>query len=175
MANRPGVTGGAKLDKFIRNAQTAQRQGVKKIEIGFFSTARYPSVHVGIRGGRRQQPVHVTNVAAWNEFGTRTEDGQTHTPERPFFRQAIKNADTELIPILKAYLQPDSLIIDRQLARILGLVMQKRIQKSITKLNEPPNAESTKKAKRKKKGGRTNPLIDTAFMRQSATFKVDDR
>ena len=170
------VEGGKKLDRFIRNAENAQRGGVKKIEIGFFSTGRYPSVRVGIRGGARQKPVLVTNVAAWNEFGTRESAQRPFSiPERPFFRQAIKDADDDLLPILKAHLQPDSLSIDRKLATLLGLTMQRRIQQSIRKFDDPPNKESTKQAKRKKKGGRTTPLIDTAFMLQNVTFRVDDR
>ena len=65
------VTGGRKLAAFLRQAKAAQASSVKGIDVGFFSTAKYPD------------GTPVAAVAAWNEFGTE-RNGQQHVPERPF-------------------------------------------------------------------------------------------
>ena len=75
--------GGKKLDEFLRRAKTAD--GVDTVEIGFFSDAKYPD------------GTPVTNVAAWNEFGTENKDGSERIPERPFFRQAIPKMKTPIL------------------------------------------------------------------------------
>ena len=79
--------GGKKLREFIRKAKTAD--GVKDVEVGFYSTAKYPD------------GTPVTNVALWNEFGFESKYFPVQTtggtwlfikrqtplqvPERPFF------------------------------------------------------------------------------------------
>ena len=73
---RPRIKGGDKLRRFLREAKSASR--VKATEVGFFSEARYPD------------GTPVPAVAAWNEFGT------TRIPERPFFRQALAVAPSEV-------------------------------------------------------------------------------
>ena len=149
MATR--VRGGRKLDRFLRRAKAAQGRGVRAVEVGFYSTAKYPD------------GTPVTNVAAWNEFGT------SRIPERPFFRQAIQGADKDLLPILVENVDPRTMSVDRRTAGLVGQAMQGRIQRSITTLRRPANAPSTLEKKKPK----TNPLIDTGFMRQSVTYKVD--
>ena len=67
---RSRTKGGKKLDEFLRRAKTAD--GVDTVEIGFFSDAKYPD------------GTPVTNVAAYNEFGTNGKDGAGAIPERPF-------------------------------------------------------------------------------------------
>ena len=84
MATR--TKGGKKLDAFLRKAKGAK--GVGSLEIGFYSTAKYPD------------GTSVTNVAFWMEYGfeskyfpVQAKDGtwiyikrQTpkQVPERPF-------------------------------------------------------------------------------------------
>ena len=114
MATR--VRGGKKLDRFLRRAKAAQGSGVQAVEVGFYSTAKYPD------------GTPVTNVAAWNEFGT------SSIPERPFFRQAIQGADQELMPILVENVDPRTMSVDRRTAGLVGQAMQGRIQRSITTL-----------------------------------------
>ena len=53
------IHGGEKLKEFLRRAKAAQAFNVRKLEIGFWDTARYPD------------GTPVTNVAAWNEWGTK--------------------------------------------------------------------------------------------------------
>ena len=78
--------GGKKLQEFIRKAKTAD--GVKYVEIGFYSTARYPD------------GTPVTNVAAWNEFGTDGKNGVGAIPERPFFRLSIIKMQAPILQLL---------------------------------------------------------------------------
>ena len=159
------VQGGRKLAAFLRRAKSAKARS-KQTDVGFFSTAKYPN------------GLNVAAVAAWNEFGTET------IPERPFLRQAISGAERDLLPVLKAGIDPKEMVIDARTAGLLGEVMKARIQQSITTLREPPNAPITisggwmrsKSGKpfRVKGKGSSNPLIDTGFMRQSVTYQVED-
>ena len=145
--------GGKKLERFLRDARHAR--GVRTVEVGFFSTARYPD------------GTPVTNVAAWNEFGTENEDGSVRIPERPFFRNAVRRAPRELREATRGEIDPRTMRVTRRTAGKLGLVMQAIIQRSITELRDPPNAPSTKLKK-----SSSNPLLDTGFMRLSTTYVI---
>ena len=46
------IKGGKKLDAFLRKAKGAR--GVGEVEVGFYSTARYPPVRTGLKGGRNK-------------------------------------------------------------------------------------------------------------------------
>ena len=144
------ITGGKKLAKFLKDAKAAK--GAGSIEAGFYKTAKY------------DDGTPVTNVAAWQEFGT------TRIPERPFFRQAIKRMPDSLLPILKQDIDPKKMVIERPTAERLGQTMQGEIQQSIVRLREPANAASTKRRKK----GKSNPLIDTGFLLGSATYQVNN-
>ena len=146
-----GVTGGHRLKAFLRKAARAQAGSVKSLEVGFFDSARYPDGEA------------VTNVAAKNEFGSKTEG----IPERPFFRNAIKGAEEELIGIVKAHINTRTLAPTTRLAGLLGESLKDRIQRSITTLRTPPNSAATIKAK-----GSSNPLIETTFMHNSVDYKI---
>ena len=141
------IKGGKKLDAFLRKAKGAR--GVGQVEVGFYSTARYPD------------GTPVTSVAAWQEFGTKT------IPERPFFRIAIGKMGGPALALLKADVDPKTMVVTRATASKLGLIGQKEIRKSITNLRTPPNSPVTILLK-----GSSNPLIDEGFMRQSVTWKV---
>ena len=156
-------SGGRKLDKFLREAG---KGGVSKVEVGFFSTAKY------------KDGTPVAAVAAWNEFGTepyaiRAKAGKTLAftgseggtvfakevkhpgiPERPFFRQAISRMEDELPDFIKKRIDPKMMVVDEQLAGRIGAYAQGQVQNSIAELREPANAESTKMAK-----GSDNPLV----------------
>ena len=150
MANRMTVKhrGGKKLDRLLR---TAMKGGVKNVQVGFFSSARYDD--------KKNTPVAA--VAAWNEFGTKT------IPERPFFRQALSAVVPDVEQILKNGIDPQKMVVDPQLADVIGLRVATEVQESITRLKEPKNAPSTIARK-----GSSNPLIDTGHMRNSATWRV---
>ena len=77
----------------------------------------------------------MTNVAAWNEFGTKRR-----IPERPFMRNAIKGAEEELIGIVKAHINTRTMAPTTRLAGLLGETLKGRIQRSITTLRTLANS-----------------------------------
>ena len=168
------IKGGKKLDAFLRKAKGAR--GVGQVEVGFYSTARYPPVRTGLKSGQRQDPVTVVEVALWNEFGT------WNIPERPFFRIAIQKMGAPALRLLKAEVDPKTMVVERHTAGKLGLIGQSEVQKSIVNLRTPANAPATIKGGfvPTKTGkiiyvpgkGSSNPLIDTGFLRQSVTWKI---
>ena len=148
------IKGGKKLDKFLRDAKT--KRGVRGVDAGFYSTAKYPD------------GTPVTNVALWNEYGVE-RNGRQHIPERPFMRQAIPRMEEPILDVLKAEVDPKTMIVEADTAGRVGLAMQAEIQSSITNLKRPANAPSTIQAKKS-----SNPLLDTAVLRGAATFRVLD-
>lgn len=158
MAIRTTVTleGGERLRKVLRDAL---KGGVAAVEVGFFSTARYPD------------GTPVAAVAAWNEFGTKRGSGagrRQHVPERPFFRQAIKAMESGLVDLLIDGIDPKKGVVDRHLADRIGAYAQGQVQKQIIELDTPINADSTVARK-----GSSNPLVDTGTMRNAVTWKVN--
>ena len=75
--------------------------------------------NAGNKDSRYPDGTPVTNVAAWNEFGT-----SRGIPERPFFRLAIAGAEDGLLALLKRELDPKTLAIDQQLADRVGVDSQ---------------------------------------------------
>ena len=122
------------------------------MQAGFFATARY------------SDGTPVTNVAAWNEFGTK---GRRPIPERPFMRKANHNMRGALRGIIEDRVDPKTLKVSRATAEAIGLKMQSEIQNSIVDLRIPPNAPATI-AKKKS----SNPLIDTGKLVNSVTYEV---
>ncbi len=144
--------GGKELNKLLG---TALKGGVDSIEVGFYDSAKYPD------------GTPVTTVAAAQEFGVGDGADVDYIPERPFFRLASRSVRPNLTKILKAGIDVKKMTVEPFVAEKLGLEFQGEIQKSIKDLRDPPNAEATINRK-----GSSNPLIDTGFMRQSVTYKV---
>ena len=149
------VTGGKKLAAFLRRAKAAQAASVKAVDVGFISHAKYPD------------GTTVASVAAWNEFGTERK-GQTHVPERPYFRNALRGAEPELAEVIAENIDPRTMALDATTAGKMGQHMVGRIERSITTLRAPPNAPATIKAK-----GSNNPLVNTRVLVQHVTYRVD--
>lgn len=164
------IKGGKKLARFLQKAKYAK--GVKDIKVGFFATSTYPD------------GTAVTDVALWNEFGidsktfaVRTPDGAIiglrrpavkRIPERPFFRRAIKRMGKPVLELLEAEVDTEVMVVSRSTADRAGAIASAEVQKSITRLKRPANAPATRELKKS-----SNPLIDTAFMRDSVTWKID--
>ena len=62
-------------------------------------------------------------------------------------RQAVKGAKAPLSDILVRNVNPEKMVVDRQIAGQLGEGMKGLIQRSITGLRAPPNAPATKALK----------------------------
>lgn len=135
-----------KLDKLLKDNKS-------KLSVGFFKGQMRKS-------GNKDIPQ--AQIAYWNEFGT--EDGKI--PPRPFMRLSIEKNNKNWLNFTKKGLLKNNLEIKKTINQ-LGLLMVGDIQKEITDLKTPPNAESTIRKK-----GSSNPLIDTGLMRNSIKHKV---
>lgn len=124
-----------------------------------------PSVFVGVRA--ETSSAEEVKIAAVNEFGS--ADG--HIPERSFLRSTVIKQQPKYLRLLTR-------AVDRSLdggkaslrrdLELIGLVAVGDVQRTITRLKEPPNAPSTIAAK-----GGDNPLIDTGRLAQSIDHVVE--
>ena len=162
------TVGGKNLSAAIRKGN--QAKGVDSLHVGFFSSARYPD------------GTPVTNVAVWQNFGTRKPDGTVHIPARPFFNNGIEAAEPKVEKLL-ADVDPQTLVVDKRMAALIGEVVKEAIQTSIRDLRDPELADITVKGGWMRnpwtgqpvfiKGKKSdNPLIDTAFMRGTVSYEV---
>lgn len=101
----------------------------------------------------------VTEVARDNDKGTK------RIPERPFMIPAGNKAANKTINITVHSIAGG--MDEQQALSKAGELFVGFIQKEITNLKEPPNAESTILKK-----GSSNPLIDTGDMRKSVKWKL---
>lgn len=99
-------------------------------------------------------------IAAVNEFGT------FRIPSRPALRQAIDGNEAKINSFTAELYGKmlDGKISERRALGLLGEYVTNLMKESITRLSEPPNAQSTKDKK-----GSSNPLIDTGQYRNSIT------
>lgn len=157
------VQGGDRLRKWLA---VAKRGGVRGIGVGFVKTARYPK-HYGGRGGKRRKPrknpPYVAQVAAWNEWGTRT------APARPFIRPSIPLIRRSMRQIMFDYVDPRHPVITKTVADLIGMSCQSILRQKIIDVKTPPNAPSTIRRK-----GSSNPLVDTGFLGRSVSWEVNE-
>lgn len=129
--------------------------GQKTLKVGIFGNA--PS------GGKNITMVELANI---HEFGTMNG----HIPARSFVRStfaeqtsAWQNMAVQLVgKVARGEIKAD------QAYKQLGARITRDVQRKITDLKSPPNAQSTIKQK-----GSANPLIDTGAMRASVTWEVE--
>lgn len=135
-----------KLDKLLKNSKS-------QLQAGFFQGQMRKS-------GNKDIPQ--AQIAYWNEFGT--DDGTI--PPRPFMKISVEKNSKRWFNFIKKGLLNNNFEIKKTINQ-LGSMVVGDIQKEITDLRTPPNAESTIKKK-----GSSNPLIDTGIMRNSVKYKV---
>lgn len=153
-------------------------------------SARGPHVNVGVleEAGKHDggEGLTVADVAVFNEFGT------SRAPERAFMRTTAKSITPKMIALGKSLLSAyiaGKVTLDAALDR-MGLTVQAAIKRTIRDWEEPPNAESTIRAKARKSGriklaaakakgskaeaaalaGYNNPLEDTGQLRNSIDY-----
>lgn len=126
------------------------RIDASSVDVGFFSEARYPTGQL------------VAQVAAWQEFGTRT------IPERPFFRGALRRMGDGVLESAASAVADARLNLTRRGVGKVGEVARSVLQESVVELRDPPNAPSTVARK-----GSTNPLVDTGQLVGSVTYRVN--
>ena len=146
---RTRVTGGRRTKTFMRNIKRAHATGPKGVEVGFFAGDMYPD------------GTPVTNVALWNEYGTK------HVPERPFIRPAVRNQTVQINRLLNQHVDKHRLTVSTHTAKRIGQVMRDEIKKNITEKMQPPNSPATIARK-----GKNDPLVDTGLMRSKVRYRV---
>ena len=108
-------------------------------------------------------------VAFWNEFGT--ED----IPPRPFLLPTLRKNRAKYSKLM-ALAVKNALTNGAPLdLTLLGVEAAADVQDAIYQLQDPENAESTKKKKRRTgdPNGAVKPLIDTGRLVQSIKFAVE--
>lgn len=139
-------------------AKRRQARGPRGVEVGFYDTARYPD------------GTPVTNVAAWNEYGTtRVVRGTEvqHSPPRPFFRNSNARVSDRVRRYIHNNVDPKTLTLTRSQGASVGTILVNDLQNSIRELRVPENRPSTIAIK-----GTSNPLVESGFMLRSVTYKL---
>jgi hypothetical protein len=155
MASKNQVIGGKKLALALGALeQKITRGGV--LRMGFLENAKYPAVGKGA-------PLHVAQVAFWNEFGTVT------APARPAFRTTIKRKSKEWGTRLAAAVKATNYDGRKALA-LLGQSMRDDLESEIAQWTTPGNAPSTIKAK-----GFDKPLVWDGTMQRAPDYVVSDK
>lgn len=122
---------------------------------------QFGTVDVGFFKGTHTYPngKDVTTVARDNDQGTK------RIPDRPFMIPAGNKAANKTINITVNSIAGG--MDESQALSKAAIMFKNTIQREITNLKEPPNAESTILKK-----GSSNPLIDTGDMRKSVKWKL---
>lgn len=148
MAKSRGLMGGDKLKSYMKDMQAQLQRN--ELEVGFLGDATYPD------------GTSVAHVASIQEYG----DPSGGIPARPFFRNVISEEGPKWGGAMASLMRANGNDVNLSL-RLLGERIQGQIQDSITTLREPGNAQSTIDKK-----GFDNPLIDTATMLRSVSYRV---
>jgi hypothetical protein len=152
MASVNKVIGGKKLDLALRSIeQKITRGGV--LRMGFLEKSTYPAK-------KNSPPLHVAQVAFWNEFGT------VKAPARPAFRTTIKRKSKDWGDRLgKAVVATN---YDGETAlRLVGQSMRDDLESEIAQWTSPGNAESTIERK-----GFDKPLVHTGVMQRAPDYEI---
>lgn len=168
-------------DPKIRNSQ-AIPDALKKI-VGNMQTAK---LRVGIfKNATTTDGKLIAEYATYNEFGTE------HIPPRPFLRSTIKAHSSDWRNTFAAMLKgtaQDAPAVERALT-LVGVQAVGHIQDTIDSNMPPPNAESTRRQKRKTlldaksrpmkdEAGKVmthipGTLVNTGMMRKAISFEVN--
>ncbi len=143
------------LKKFEKDRRKAIRSGKDRVKIGLpASAADYPD------------GTSVIMVGVVHEFGS--EDGTI--PERSWLRSAMrenKEKHRKFIKRLAKRVSAGSLAVDKALD-LLGTRVVNDVKNQIVAVIDPPNTPETIR----RKGGKTNPLINTGHLRLQVTHQV---
>lgn len=113
----------------------------------------------------------VADVASFHEFGTTNSLGEEIIPQRSFIGSSIDELRPELKELSKK-LQGQILTGKMTAKQALGLLGEKVQAYIINKINEGIDPELDQKTIDRK--GSSTPLIDTAQLKQSIRYKVEE-
>ena len=137
------IKGGKKLDAFLKKAKATASQPGPVVEVGF----------VGEAAAR----------AIANEFGI----PQHGIPERPFFRNAIREATPKLadaaLTLMRARGHKNAYQLTEADMRKLGEILADEIRKSIQTIADPPNRPWK---------GRSDPLVFTGELKDAIIVRI---
>lgn len=117
-----------------------------------------------VKGKNKKKGATIAEIALYNEYGT--PNAKHPIPARPFMRTSFEENKKRIKKIKSS--QYAKILAGRQTVRgalrLLGEFMVGKVKLKITAIKSPPNAAWTIESK-----GSSNPLIDTARMRNSVT------
>jgi hypothetical protein len=157
--------GGEKLQRTLKRMQTGLGTA-KGVSVGFLSDKRYPttySTRVDHRISPNRKPLHVAQVAFWQQFGTK------RIPARPYFTTMIEENSPRWGDSL-AHLAKVHNYDARKMMTNMGIGIQAQLVRSIRDWSTPPNAQLTVDIK-----GFNNPLIDEGIMMNSVEYEVTNK
>jgi len=160
MASNYKWNGGSKLAEKL-SAIAKRMDKNLDLQVGIFAGERYTPRHP-IRGTKRK-PLHVAQVAFWNEYGT------SRTPARPFLGTAVSAYKAEWAKNFAGILRASDYNTVLALTR-LGYFMKEDIEQVIQAWSEPPNSPRTQRIK-----GFNKPLIDDGTMQRAIDFQLTDK
>lgn len=172
---------GDKVKKALEDI--AKKMGGGSVSVGFMEGATYPD------------GTPVAAVAFWNEFG---HGGRFPSPPRPFFRSMISK-ESPTWPVKMAALSKSTNYDGDKILALMGEDIKGGLEQSINELQDPPLSETTLVLRKKfgndpskirardviaaqeavasgetgATGTQAKPLIWTAHMLNSVTYKVD--
>lgn len=112
------------------------------------------------QGGKYPNGADMASVALWQEFGTRTEWGDEHIPERPFFRLANRKFKGIVAGLILKYAEEG--VITEEGTRKLALAHIRLVQASLDIIKTPPLKTRV--------GG--NPLVDTGTLKRHINYEL---
>lgn len=173
------LKGGEALERHLKSIAAHLGRGAA-VKVGFFESETYEGgTHhfskAALKGmseetrnfaifleGKPKFSGPVAQVAAWNEFGTKT------TPARPFMRHTVASKSPRWGNALGMALRRHKYDARAALSD-MGQGIQKQMRESITTWTDPPNSKITRELK-----GKNKPLIDSGTMRNAVDYQVTD-
>lgn len=159
-----------------RGGVTVRDLGWKKIKVAA-KQLDGAGVKVGIRArdaGKQNDGVDVIDVAVWNEWGVRDQDGSVRTPARPFMRHTADTSDAAVRAVTARW--AGMLLAGRmtvaQVLGSLGLWYADRIKDTVRNSRSwaEPNAASTVARK-----GSSVPLVDQGVLLGTIDWEHNDK
>lgn len=145
------VSGGGRMKRYLSGMDQALGTA-SAVRVGFLEHATYPATPA-------TPPLHVAQVAFWNEFGT------SRAPARPFFRGMIRKDLHDWADRFARYLQSANYNSNRAFA-LLGIETKDNLTSAIWAW-PADNAPSTVARK-----GFDHGLIESGVMQRSTDYEV---
>ncbi len=173
------LKGGKALERHLKQIVAKLGKGAA-VKVGFFEDRKYPGgpyhfskkarkgvsketlAFMNFLEGKPKFDGPVAQVAAWNEFGTKS------SPPRPFMRNTVASKSPRWGNGLGQALRRHDYDVHRALDDV-GQTVQGQMQETIINWSDPPNSKLTAELK-----GKNSPLRDTGILLGSVAYEVVD-